>query len=46
MAELIAEGQSDPSILRELYGRHINLRRASTVAPPNNQASGASEYPG
>jgi len=32
MADLIAEGQRDPSILQELYERHISLRRASTVA--------------
>jgi AcrR family transcriptional regulator len=32
MAELIAEGQSDPSILKELYEQHIRLRRESTVA--------------
>lgn len=32
MAELIAEGQSDPSIVKELYERHIRLRRESTVA--------------
>lgn len=32
MADLIAEGQSDPSILQELYERHISPRRASTVA--------------
>jgi AcrR family transcriptional regulator len=32
MAELIAEGQSDPSILKELYERHVRLRRESTVA--------------
>src|SRR5216683_145698 len=32
MADLIAEGQSDPSILEELYERHIKLRRESTVA--------------
>jgi len=32
MAELIAEGQSDPSILKELYERHIRLRRESIVA--------------
>ena len=31
MADLIAEGQSDPSILQELYDRHIRERRASTV---------------
>ncbi len=32
MAELIAEGQSDPGVLRELYDRHIGARRAETVA--------------
>jgi AcrR family transcriptional regulator len=32
MAELIAEGQSDPAVLRELYESHISLRRAATVA--------------
>jgi AcrR family transcriptional regulator len=32
MAELIAEGQSDPSILRELYDQHIAARRAHTIA--------------
>src|SRR5215813_3192902 len=26
MAELIAEGQSDPAVLRELYESHISLR--------------------
>lgn len=32
VADLIAEGQGDPSILKELYENHIRLRRASTVA--------------
>ena len=32
MADLIAEGQSNPAILRELYERHIAERRASTAA--------------
>jgi hypothetical protein len=32
MADLIAEGQSDPAVLRELYEGHIRVRRASTVA--------------
>lgn len=32
MADLIAEGQSDPSILKELYEGHIKLRRESTLA--------------
>ena len=32
MAELIAEGQSDPVVLRELHDRHIGPRRAATIA--------------
>lgn len=32
MAELIAEGQSDPTVLRVLYESHISLRRASAIA--------------
>ena len=32
MAELIAEGQNDSTVLRELYESHISLRRASTIA--------------
>jgi AcrR family transcriptional regulator len=32
MADLIAQGQSDPSILKELYEEHIKLGRESTVA--------------
>ena len=32
MAELIAEGQSDPVVLRELYDRHIGPRREATIA--------------
>jgi AcrR family transcriptional regulator len=32
IADLIAEGQGDPSILNELYENHIRLRRDSTVA--------------
>ncbi|WP_263385513.1 TetR/AcrR family transcriptional regulator [Granulicella arctica] len=31
VAELIAEGQADPSILKELYENHIRPRRASAV---------------
>lgn len=31
VADLIAEGQSDPSILNELYEGHMRQRRASTV---------------
>jgi AcrR family transcriptional regulator len=32
VADLIAEGQRDPSILKELYESHIRPRRASTMA--------------
>ena len=32
MADLIAEGQSEPAILRDLYEQHVSLRRAATVA--------------
>ena len=32
VADLIAEGQGDPSILTELYESHIRPRRASTMA--------------
>jgi AcrR family transcriptional regulator len=31
MAELIAEGQSNPAVLRELYERHIGPRRAAAL---------------
>ena len=31
IAELIAEGQSDPKVLRELYDQHIGVRRAHAV---------------
>ena len=31
MADLIAEGQSEPAVLRELYDRHIGPRRAATL---------------
>jgi AcrR family transcriptional regulator len=32
VADLIAEGQGDPAILKELYESHIRPRRAATVA--------------
>src|ERR1700760_2831430 len=32
VADLIAEGQSDPAILKELYDRHVGPRRASVIA--------------
>jgi hypothetical protein len=31
IAELIAEGQSDPKVLQELYDQHIGARRAHAV---------------
>jgi AcrR family transcriptional regulator len=31
VAELIAEGQSDPKVLQELYDQHIGVRRAHAV---------------
>ena len=31
VSELIAEGQSDPDILREFYEQHVSLRRAAVV---------------
>jgi Tetracyclin repressor-like, C-terminal domain len=44
MAELIAEGQSDPTVLHELYNSHISLRRASTIADIERGKS-AGEFP-
>ncbi|GJG89307.1 TetR family transcriptional regulator [Gemmatimonadetes bacterium T265] len=32
VADLIAEGQSEPDVLRELYERHMRPRRAATAA--------------
>ncbi len=32
MAELIAEGQSDPALMHELRERHIRARRESSIA--------------
>ena len=32
MADLIAEGQSEPEILSDLYDQHMSLSRASTIA--------------
>ncbi|MGH7106387.1 MAG: TetR/AcrR family transcriptional regulator [Acetobacteraceae bacterium] len=43
MAELIAEGQSDPAILRELYDRHISIRRTNTMADIE-RAKGSGEF--
>jgi AcrR family transcriptional regulator len=32
MADLIAEGQSEPAVLQELYDQHMSARRDSTIA--------------
>jgi AcrR family transcriptional regulator len=32
MADLIAEGQSEPDILKDLFERHIGLRRTAAIA--------------
>ena len=32
MADLIAEGQSEPAILHDLYEQHVSVRRATTTA--------------
>ena len=32
MADLIAEGQGDPAVLRQLYDEHVGPRRAATAA--------------
>jgi AcrR family transcriptional regulator len=32
MADLIAEGQSEPAVLRDLYEQHMSVRRAAAVA--------------
>jgi AcrR family transcriptional regulator len=32
MADLIAEGQSEPEVLKELYDQHMSQRRAASVA--------------
>jgi AcrR family transcriptional regulator len=44
IAELIAEGQSDPAILEALYDRHLRERRAATVAEVE-RAQAAGELP-
>ena len=32
MADLIAEGQSEPAVLRDLFAQHVSVRRAAAVA--------------
>jgi AcrR family transcriptional regulator len=44
MAELIAEGQNNPSVLHELYESHIGVRRESTIADIERGKS-AGEFP-
>ncbi|MEO9168193.1 MAG: TetR/AcrR family transcriptional regulator [Aestuariivirga sp.] len=43
MADLIAEGQSEPSVLLNLYDQHINHSRDATIAEIN-QAKTAREF--
>ena len=44
MADLIAEGQSDPVVLRNLYDRHVGRRRAEAAAEVG-RATAAGEFP-
>jgi AcrR family transcriptional regulator len=44
MADLIAEGQSEPAVLETLYARHMRDRRAATVANVE-RARAAGELP-
>ena len=45
MADLIAEGQTEPAVLETLYTRHMRDRRAATVANVE-RARAAGELPG
>lgn len=41
MADLIAEGQSEPAVLRDLFEQHVSVRRAAAVADvQRGQAAG------
>jgi hypothetical protein len=41
MADLIAEGQSEPAVLRDLFEQHMRVRRAAAVADiERGQAAG------
>jgi hypothetical protein len=31
MADLIAEGQSEPAVLRDLFDQHVSVRRAALI---------------
>jgi AcrR family transcriptional regulator len=44
MAELIAEGQSEPAVLKELQEQHMNNRRASAIADVE-RAKANGEFP-
>jgi AcrR family transcriptional regulator len=44
MAELIAEGQSEPSVLRELHDQHMSRRRAAAIADVE-RAMASGEFP-
>jgi len=44
-AELIAEGQNDPSLLRELYERHLGQRREALVAEIERGKQAGEFYP-
>lgn len=44
MAELIAEGQSEPAVLKELQEQHMNRRRAESIAEVE-QAKAKGEFP-
>jgi len=44
-ADLIAEGQNDPSLLRELYERHLGPRREALVAEIERGKQAGEFYP-
>jgi len=44
-ADLIAEGQNDPSLLRELYERHLGQRREALVAEIERGKQAGEFYP-
>jgi len=45
VADLIAEGQGDPSILKELYESHIRPRRTSTMADIERGIAAGESWP-
>ena len=49
IADLIAEGQSEPAVLKEFYEQHVQNRRAITIAAVRNSCHGLfcrCPYPG